>query len=85
MVKIGTTAAQKKLFFNLRKIKNKLNLMDDREMSQDVMSGIADSLDVSVQEVMDMNTRMKAHDGSLNVVIDASSDSGSECTAPHRI
>lgn len=78
LVKIGTTAAQKKLFFNLRKIKNKLNLMDDREMSQDVMAGIAESLDVSVQEVMDMNTRMKAHDGSLNVVIDASSDSGSE-------
>lgn len=78
LVKIGTTAAQKKLFFNLRKIKNKLNLMDDREMSHDVISDIADSLDVSVQEVMDMNTRMKAHDGSLNVVIDASSDSGSE-------
>ena len=78
LVKIGTTAAQKKLFFNLRKIKNKLNLMDDRDMSQDVMTGIAESLDVSVQEVMDMNTRMKAHDGSLNVVIDASSDSGSE-------
>lgn len=78
LVKIGTTAAQKKLFFNLRKIKNKLNLSDDREMSPAVLSKIAGSLDVSVQEVTDMNTRLKAHDGSLNTVIDASSDSGSE-------
>lgn len=78
LVKIGTTAAQKKLFFNLRKIKNRLNLMDDRELSHDVLGGIAASLDVSVQEVTDMNMRLKAHDGSLNVVIDSSSDNGSE-------
>lgn len=78
LVKIGTTAAQKKLFFNLRKIKNKLNLNDDRELSPAVLGKIAGSLDVSVQEVTDMNTRLKAHDGSLNAVIDASSDSGSE-------
>ena len=73
-----TTAAQKKLFFNLRKIKNRLNLMDDRELSHDVLGGIAASLDVSVQEVTDMNMRLKAHDGSLNAVIDSSSDNGSE-------
>lgn len=78
LVKIGTTAAQKKLFFNLRKIKNQLNLMDDRELSHEVLGGIASSLDVSVQEVTDMNMRLKAHDGSLNMVIDASSDNGSE-------
>ena len=76
--KIGTTATQKKLFFNLRKIKNRLNLMDDRELSHDVLGGIAASLDVSVQEVTDMNMRLKAHDGSLNAVIDSSSDNGSE-------
>ena len=75
LVKIGTTAAQKKLFFNLRKIKNKLNLMDDRELSQQILGNIARSLDVSVQEVTDMNMRLKSHDGSLNAVIDASSDS----------
>ena len=69
LVKIGTTAAQKKLFFNLRKIKN---------LSHDVLGGIAASLDVSVQEVTDMNMRLKAHDGSLNAVIDSSSDNGSE-------
>ena len=78
LVKIGTTAAQKKLFFNLRKIKNKLNLMDDREMSSKIISGIAKSLDVSVQDVTEMNTRLKSHDGSLNVMIDTGSDNGSE-------
>lgn len=78
LVKIGTTAAQKKLFFNLRKIKNRLNLMDDRELSHQVLDNIARSLDVSVQEVTDMNMRLKSHDGSLNAVIDASSDSGTE-------
>ncbi len=78
LVKIGTTAAQKKLFFNLRKIKNKLNLIDDRELSPKVLGGIAKSLDVSVQDVTDMNMRLKSHDGSLNMVIDSSSDSGSE-------
>ncbi len=74
LVKIGTTAAQKKLFFNLRKIKNQLNLMDDRDLSQEVLGDIAASLDVSVQDVTDMNMRLKAHDGSLNTIIDASSD-----------
>lgn len=79
LVKLGTTAAQKKLFFNLRKIKNNLNLTDDRELSCDVLQEIADSLDVSVQEVTDMNTRLKAHDGSLNVMIDGqNSDGGAE-------
>lgn len=78
LVKIGTTAAQKKLFFNLRKIKNKLNVVDDRELSPNVLGGIAKSLDVSVQEVTDMNMRLKAHDGSLNTLIDSSSENGSE-------
>lgn len=78
LVKIGTTAAQKKLFFNLRKIKNKLNLNDDRELSPDILGKIAKSLDVSVQEVTDMNTRLKAHDGSLNSIVDSAGDSTSE-------
>ena len=78
LVKIGTTAAQKKLFFNLRKIKNSLRLVEDREMSNAIMEDIAKSLDVNIKEVTDMNNRMSSHDGSLNVVIDSSSDSGSE-------
>jgi len=78
LVKLGTTAAQKKLFFNLRKIKNSLNLTDDRELSSAVLKDIAKSLDVSVQEVTEMNTRLKAHDGSLNSVIDGNSDHAAE-------
>ena len=78
LVKIGTTAAQKKLFFNLRKMKNRLNLTDDRELSHEVLKNIAATLDVSVQDVTDMNMRLKSHDGSLNVTVDSSSESGSE-------
>ncbi len=78
LVKIGTTTAQKKLFFNLRKIKNKLNLNDDKYMSDDVLNNIAKSLDVSVKDVTDMNYRLKSHDGSLNIKIDSSSDNTSE-------
>lgn len=79
LVKLGTTAAQKKLFFNLRKIKNNLNLTDDRELSSDILRDIAESLNVSVQEVTDMNTRLKSHDGSLNASIDnQDTEGGSE-------
>ena len=78
LVKLGTTAAQKKLFFNLRKIKNRLNLTDDRDMSQDVLNHIAKSLDVSVQDVTDMNMRLQSHDGSLNTILSDSPDSGTE-------
>ena len=78
LVKLGTTAAQKKLFFNLRKIKNQLNLTDDREMSEPVINHIAKSLDVTSQDVTDMNIRLKAHDGSLNTVLNSASDSSTE-------
>jgi len=78
LVKLGTTSAQKKLFFNLRKVKNKLGLTDDREMSHDVVNTIAKSLDVSTQNVTDMNMRLKSHDGSLNVLLDKSTDDSSE-------
>lgn len=76
LVKLGTTAAQKKLFFNLRKIKNNLNLTDDRELSFDVLHDIAKTLDVSVQDVTDMNMRLKAHDGSLNTQVDSGDGDG---------
>ena len=78
LVKLGTTAAQKKLFFNLRKIKNSLNLVDDRELSSDVLKDISRLLDVSVQEVTDMNMRLKAHDGSLNSPVDSDSERTAE-------
>ena len=78
LVKLGTTAAQKKLFFNLRKIKNQLGLVDDRDLSDPLLLEIAASLDVSVQDVKEMNNRLQAHDGSLNAVVDNESDSNSE-------
>lgn len=78
LVKLGTTSAQKKLFFNLRKIKNKLNLTDDREMSDDIVHHIAKSLNVTIQEVTDMNIRLQSHDGSLNTVLADSADGGAE-------
>ena len=52
--------------------------MDDRELSAEVLNDIAATLDVNVQDVTDMNMRLKSHDGSLNSVIDSSSDSGAE-------
>ena len=78
LVKLGTTAAQKKLFFNLRKIKNQLGLVDDRALSDPILQESADTLDVNIQEVKDMNNRLQAHDGSLNATVDSDSDSGGE-------
>ena len=62
LVKIGTTSAQKKLFFNLRKIKNKLNINDDRDLSNTVLFDIAKSLDVNVRAV---KYRSEAHTSEL--------------------
>lgn len=78
LVKLGTTAAQKKLFFNLRKIKNQLGLVDDRDLSDPLLKEIAGTLDVSVQDVKEMNSRMQSHDGSLNTFVDGESDSSNE-------
>lgn len=78
LVKIGTTAAQKKLFFNLRRIKDKMNLMNDAQMSNQIIDDIAQCLDVSAKEVVSMNERMKAHDGSLNAVVQNEGDKGHE-------
>ena len=55
-----------------------MNVIDDRDLSEDVLNGIASSLDVSVQEITDMNMRLKSHDGSLNSIIDSSSETGAE-------
>ncbi|MDG1465875.1 MAG: RNA polymerase sigma factor RpoH [Alphaproteobacteria bacterium] len=65
-VKIGTTASQKKLFFNLRKIKSKINALDDGDLSPDQVNHIAKSLDVSEDDVISMNRRMLGGDHSLN-------------------
>jgi len=66
LVKIGTTAAQKKLFFNLRSLKGKLKAVDDGDLQPELVTEIADRLDVSEGDVIDMNRRMAGHDHSLN-------------------
>ena len=65
-VKIGTTASQKKLFFNLRKIKSKINALEDGDMSPNQVNHIAKTLDVAEEEVVNMNRRMLGGDYSLN-------------------
>ena len=65
-VKIGTTASQKKLFFNLRKIKSKINALDDGDLSPNQVNHIAKTLDVSEDDVISMNRRMLGGDHSLN-------------------
>jgi RNA polymerase sigma-32 factor len=65
-VKIGTTASQKKLFFNLRKIKSKINALEDGDLSPKQVNHIAETLDVSENDVISMNRRMLGGDHSLN-------------------
>jgi len=67
LVKIGTTAAQKKLFFNLRKLKNQLSSIEDGHLSPDNVHEIANKLDVKEAEVKDMENRLFSGDQSLNV------------------
>jgi RNA polymerase sigma-32 factor len=76
MVKIGTTAAQKKLFFNLRSLKGKLKAIEDGDLQPELVTEIADRLDVSELDVIDMNRRMSGHDHSLNSPL--SDDNASE-------
>ena len=66
LVKIGTTAAQKKLFFNLRKIKNELKIINERDLRPEDVKEISKRLSVDENEVHSMNSRMAGHDHSLN-------------------
>ena len=65
-VKIGTTASQKKLFFNLRKIKSKINALEDGDLSPKQVDHIAKTLNVPENDVISMNRRMLGGDHSLN-------------------
>ena len=68
LVKMGTTAAQKKLFFNLRRMKKNLDAYEDTDLHPDDVAKIATTLGVSEQEVVNMNRRMMmGGDASLNV------------------
>ena len=65
LVKIGTTANQKKLFFNLRKAKSQISALEDGDLRPDQVASIATSLGVEKQDVIDMNRRLSG-DASLN-------------------
>ena len=66
LVKMGTTAAQKKLFFNLRRLKGRLQAIEEGDMSLENVQKIATELKVSEGDVVDMNRRLTAPDHSLN-------------------
>jgi len=74
LVKLGTVAAQKKLFFNLRKLKAKLNIYEDGDLSIEAADTIAERLDVKSSEVHDMNRRLSRSDSSLNVPVGEDGD-----------
>ncbi|MEE8394158.1 MAG: RNA polymerase sigma factor RpoH [Rhodospirillales bacterium] len=66
MVKMGTLAAQKKLFFSLRKFKGKLNILDSGELTPEQAALISREMDVKESDVIDMNRRISSRDLSLN-------------------
>jgi RNA polymerase sigma-32 factor len=72
LVKMGTTSAQKKLFFNLRKAKSRIGALDDGDMHPDKVKRIAIDLGVSESEVVDMNRRLSGGDASLNAMVGSS-------------
>ena len=69
MVKMGTTAAQKKLFFNLRRLKGQMQAYEDGDLLPEHVKDIADRLNVPETEVVSMNRRMAGPDSSLNSVV----------------
>jgi RNA polymerase sigma-32 factor len=75
LVKMGTTAAQKKLFFNLRKLKGQLQALDDGDLHPDNVKAIATKLDVPEEDVISMNRRLGG-DSSLNAPLRADADGG---------
>jgi RNA polymerase sigma-32 factor len=74
LVKMGTTAAQKKLFFNLRKLKSQIQIIEDGDMRPEHTTEIADRLNVSEIEVVNMNRRMAGSDHSLNAPLSIDGD-----------
>ncbi|MEX0303089.1 MAG: RNA polymerase factor sigma-32, partial [Leisingera sp.] len=77
LVKMGTTANQKRLFFNLRKVKGKIQALDDGDLNPEQVSEIASRLKVSEEEVVSMNRRLSG-DASLNAPIRAAEGEGGE-------
>ncbi|HEY3916142.1 MAG TPA: RNA polymerase sigma factor RpoH [Stellaceae bacterium] len=71
LVKIGTTAAQKKLFFNLRRLKGQIQAIEEGDLTPEHVAKIAKELDVPESDVISMNRRMLAPDNSLNAPLRA--------------
>ena len=74
LVKIGTTTAQKKLFFNLKKLKNQIAPKSEGDLRKDEVEKIANTLDVSEDEVISMNRRLSGKEQSLNAPIGEDGD-----------
>ena len=74
LVKLGTTAAQKKLFFNLRRLKSQMQAIEEGDLSPENVRRIATTLEVTEQDVIDMNRRLEGPDHSLNAMLRADSD-----------
>src|SRR5438067_2439669 len=74
-VKMGTTAAQKKLFFNLRKVKSRIGALEEGDMRPEQVREIGDKLAVPEEEVVNMNRRLSAPDSSLNAPLRSDSES----------
>ncbi|MDJ0608946.1 MAG: RNA polymerase sigma factor RpoH [Kiloniellales bacterium] len=74
LVKMGTTAAQKKLFFNLRKLKGQMKAIEEGDLSPEQVSHIAEALNVPEDDVVQMNRRLAAPDHSLNAPLRVDGD-----------
>ncbi len=75
LVKLGTTSAQKKLFFNLRKAKARIGALEDGDLRPENVKQIANDLNVTEDEVISMNRRMSGGDASLNATVSSEGDS----------
>ncbi|MFQ5438763.1 MAG: RNA polymerase sigma factor RpoH [Paracoccaceae bacterium] len=78
LVKMGTTSAQKKLFFNLRKAKNRIGALEEGDLRPENVKRIARDLSVTEAEVVSMNRRLAGGDASLNARIGMADEEGSE-------
>jgi RNA polymerase sigma-32 factor len=76
MVKMGTVSSQKKLFFSLRKLKNKLNIIDNGELTDEQATRLSDALGESADDIHMMNRRISGRDLSLNAPVGHEEDSG---------
>ena len=74
LVKMGTTAAQKKLFFNLRKLKGQMQAMEEGDLRPETVRAIAERLDVTEEDVVAMNRRLDGPDHSLNAALRGDSE-----------